>query len=145
LLLYICFCQQFKCCCKIVPDKYLISCSDTWVNWHRAWLWDPKWRRDLFVWAKLVDALLRYFNFICYLLVTTLRFGNMITHKSSLSCRLTRWLCKQMLVLSPVLNGNLLAWVWKSWAPPKVIVWQLLQDRLRTRQNLFMRRVILNI
>jgi hypothetical protein len=38
----------------------------------------------------------------------------------------------------------LLARVWKSWAPSKVIVfsWQLLQNRVPTRQNLFKRRVI---
>ncbi|GAU20655.1 hypothetical protein TSUD_230690 [Trifolium subterraneum] len=43
-------------------------------------------------------------------------------------------------------NGadSLLARVWKSWAPSKVIVfsWQLFQDRVPTRQNLLRRRVI---
>ncbi|MCH80513.1 putative non-LTR retroelement reverse transcriptase, partial [Trifolium medium] len=40
---------------------------------------------------------------------------------------------------------SLLSRVWKSWAPSKVIVfsWQLLQDRVPTRQNLLKRRVIM--
>ncbi|GAU43075.1 hypothetical protein TSUD_194290 [Trifolium subterraneum] len=40
--------------------------------------------------------------------------------------------------------NSLLTRVWKSWAPSKVIVlsWQLLQDRVPTRQNLLRRRVL---
>ncbi|GAU25672.1 hypothetical protein TSUD_265990 [Trifolium subterraneum] len=40
-------------------------------------------------------------------------------------------------------QNSLLTRVWKSWAPSKVIVfsWQLLQDRVSTRQNLLRRRV----
>ncbi|GAU18667.1 hypothetical protein TSUD_125000 [Trifolium subterraneum] len=51
-----------------------------------------------------------------------------------------------MLTSGVVHNGvdSLLARVWKSWAPSKVIVfsWQLLLDRVPTRQNLLRRRVI---
>jgi hypothetical protein len=41
----------------------------------------------------------------------------------------------------------ILAKVWKSWEPSKVIVlsWQLLQNRILSRQNLFQWRVITNI
>ncbi|GAU11500.1 hypothetical protein TSUD_344900 [Trifolium subterraneum] len=47
-------------------------------------------------------------------------------------------------VVSPEVSDQVLAKVWKSWVPSKVIVfsWQLLQDRIPSRQNLFRRNVI---
>jgi hypothetical protein len=46
-------------------------------------------------------------------------------------------------VVSNVLD-SLLVKVWKSWVPSKMIVfsWQLLQDKVLTRQNILKRRVI---
>ncbi|MCI03802.1 hypothetical protein A2U01_0024843, partial [Trifolium medium] len=47
-------------------------------------------------------------------------------------------------VQSSVVSNKALTKVWKSLAPSKVIAfsWQLLQDRIPTRQNLFRRHVI---
>jgi hypothetical protein len=44
----------------------------------------------------------------------------------------------------PGTNSVILARVWDSWAASKVIIfsWQLLQDRVPTRQNLCTRRVL---
>ncbi|MCI06379.1 pantothenate synthetase, partial [Trifolium medium] len=49
-----------------------------------------------------------------------------------------------VIVASHVVPDQVLAKVWKSWEPSKVIVFslQLLQDRILTRQNLFRRKVI---
>ncbi|GAU22757.1 hypothetical protein TSUD_129690 [Trifolium subterraneum] len=45
-------------------------------------------------------------------------------------------------VVMPEVSSLILAKVWKSWAPSKVIVfsWQLLQNRIASRQNLFRRK-----
>jgi hypothetical protein len=50
-------------------------------------------------------------------------------------------------VAPPEVPNIILAKLWKSWAPSKVIVfsWQLLQNRIPSRQNLLRRRVITDI
>jgi hypothetical protein len=50
-------------------------------------------------------------------------------------------------VQSAVVSGQVLTKIWKSWLPSKAIAfsWQLLQDMISTRQNLFSRHVIKNL
>ncbi|GAU30019.1 hypothetical protein TSUD_161050 [Trifolium subterraneum] len=110
-----------------------------WVE--GQWLWDLRWRRDLFVWEpNLLESL------------------NEIMDRSTISTTNDSWCWKHdpsgcysvkpnFLALSrsttdevifSVEEHRLLPKVWKTWAPSKVAVfyWQLLQDRLPTRQNL---------
>ncbi|GAU16879.1 hypothetical protein TSUD_368280 [Trifolium subterraneum] len=110
---------------------------------HGQWLWDFRWRRELSVaefellrnllqvvsqssllrmedsWVWTMDPTGSYSGKSAYLAIT----GVEATHEPN----------------------SLLARVWKSWAPSKVLVfsWQLLQDRVPTKQNLLRRRIFM--
>ncbi|GAU37868.1 hypothetical protein TSUD_22840 [Trifolium subterraneum] len=116
-----------------------------WVE--GQWIWDLRWRRYLFVWElNILESL------------------NEILDRPTISTTNDSWCWKHdpsgcysvksaFLALShsttdevifSVEEQRLLPKVWKTWANSKVAVfsWQLLQDRLPTRQNLWHRGVI---
>jgi hypothetical protein len=120
----------------------------TWVD--GEWVWDLKWRRNLFVWeADLLDDLMRTLNSIQITSTQDIWFWKhdatgIFSVKSAYS---VVDLASRVDIVPPEVSSLILAKVWKSWAPSKVIVfsWQLLQNRIPSRQNLFRRRVITNI
>jgi hypothetical protein len=95
------------------------------------WDWDLKWRRNLFKWELVIlgwsnDSSSIYsaksaYNFL------HLR-TNVVDERSEEIVRL-------------------LSRVWETWSPLKVIVlfWQLLKDKILTRQNIFSRRIIVDL
>ncbi|GAU29855.1 hypothetical protein TSUD_379450 [Trifolium subterraneum] len=132
---------------EVFPRLFLISsqkeCSvlevGRWVS--EVWEWNCKWRRSLFVWeeelADMLDTILTPIQLShsndewrCHH-ATGGRFS-----VSSLYCFLSGS------ILPPIsLNPDFvrdLGFLWKSWAPSKVVVfsWQLLRRRLPTRENL---------
>ncbi|GAU34406.1 hypothetical protein TSUD_217460 [Trifolium subterraneum] len=110
-----------------------------WVDGN--WVWDLRWRRDIFVWElnllkNLLDVLIRspisgaddswcwrhnpsgFFSIkSAYLFICQSISDEVFISKEEL---------------------RLLPKFWKTWPPSKVAVfyWQLLQDRLPTRHNL---------
>ncbi|GAU25614.1 hypothetical protein TSUD_260480 [Trifolium subterraneum] len=108
---------------------------------HGQWLWDFRWKRELsvFEFGLLQDLLLVVTQFPLSGMegswVWTLDPTGNYSVKSA-------YLAITSVEAAPEQN-SLLTRVWKSWAPSKVIVfsWQLLQDRVPTRQNLLRRRV----
>ncbi|GAU51714.1 hypothetical protein TSUD_265630 [Trifolium subterraneum] len=94
-----------------------------WVN--GDWRWDLSWRRELFVWeVGLLDDLLRVLNSyhisdaldICVWKHAT---AGTFTVKSAYSVLVSTL----VVPMAPqVVPGQVLAKVWKSWAPSKVIV-----------------------
>ncbi|MCI19651.1 putative ribonuclease H protein, partial [Trifolium medium] len=117
----------------------------SWVE--GQWVWDLRWRKDLFVLElNLLDSL------------------HEILNRSTISAADDSWFWKhdpigQYSIKSAFLalsrsttyeliffeeEERLLPKVWKTFSPSKVAVfsWQLLQDKLPTRQNLWQRGVI---
>jgi hypothetical protein len=121
----------------------------SWVD--DQWVWDLRWRRDLFVWElNLLDNLLEILN------------------GSPISVAVNSWCWKHdpcglfsiksaYMVIRQSTTDEVSFFadellfppkVWKtSWAPSKVAVffWQLLQDRLSTHHNLWKRGVTTDI
>jgi hypothetical protein len=111
------------------------------------WEWDLKWRRNLFVWEEERRDML--VNILTPIQLTnsndewkcTYSTGGMFS-----VCSLYRYLSG--IIIPPIsLEPDIvsdLGWVWKSWAPSKVIVfsWQLLFRRLPTKVNLAIRGVV---
>lgn len=120
----------------------------TWVD--GEWVCDLKWRRNLFVWeAELLDDLMRALNSIQITDAQDIWFWKydatrIFSVKSAYSIV---ELASRVDVAPPEVPNIILAKLWKSWAPSKVIVfsWQLLQNRIPSRQNLLRRRVITDI
>ncbi|GAU33935.1 hypothetical protein TSUD_357340 [Trifolium subterraneum] len=118
---------------------------DTWVD--GEWVWDLKWRRNLFVWeADLLDELMRTLNSIQ---ITNANDNWFWKHDANgiffvKSAYSVVELASRVDVVMPEVSSLILAKVGKSWAPSKVIVflWQLLQNRISSRQNLFWRKVV---
>jgi hypothetical protein len=106
------------------------------------WHWDFRWRRELSVWEfdQFQVLLAAVANHPLVGATDSWSWRHDPTGTFSVKSAYL------LLTADLVFNGldALLAKVWKSWAPSKVIVfsWQLLQDRVPTRQNLLKRRVI---
>ncbi|GAU49947.1 hypothetical protein TSUD_408420 [Trifolium subterraneum] len=117
----------------------------TWVD--GEWVWDLKWRRVLFVWeVDLLDDLMRTLNSIQITNANDNWFwkhdaNGIFSVKSAYS---VVELDSRVDVAMPEVPSFILAKVWKSWAPSKVIVfsWKLLQNRIPSRPNLFRRKVV---
>ncbi|GAU35216.1 hypothetical protein TSUD_204920 [Trifolium subterraneum] len=116
-----------------------------WVD--DQWVWDLKWRRDLFVWELILLESLH--EILDRSIIYTADDSWCWKHDpcgyysvKSAFFALSR--SRSGEVIFSVEEERLLPKVWKTWAPSKVAVfsWQLLQDRLPTRRNLLQRGVI---
>ncbi|GAU42324.1 hypothetical protein TSUD_25500 [Trifolium subterraneum] len=116
-----------------------------WEN--GQWVLDLVWRRELFVWeVALLEDLLGALN-SCHISHAQDTWVWKHDATSTLSVKSAYTMLESTLgvsVQSSVASSHVLPKVWKSHAPSKVIVfpWQLLQDMISTRQNLFRRHVI---
>ncbi|GAU15735.1 hypothetical protein TSUD_235480 [Trifolium subterraneum] len=117
-------------------------------NWVEGqWVWDLRWRRDLFVWE--LNLLESFREILDRAIISTADDSWYWKHDSSgfysvKSAFLELSRSRDDDATFSVEEERLLPKVWKTWAPTKVAVfsWQLLQDRLPTRQNLWQRGVI---
>ncbi|GAU27401.1 hypothetical protein TSUD_356360 [Trifolium subterraneum] len=109
---------------------------------HGQWEWDFRWKRELSV------AEFNLFQELLHVVTQSLSLGMedswvwTLDPTGSYSVK-SAYLAITSVEVAPEPN-SLLTRVWKSWAPSKVIVfsWQLLQDRVPTRQNLLRRHVL---
>lgn len=121
-----------------------ISAFGRWED--GAWVWDFKWRRNLFVWEEL---LLEFCNFLSSVFWyqtedswgLKLHPSGTYVVKSVYDFLINQELQQQQLSDLEVKAFNCL---WKSHAPLKVVAfsWQLLLDRLPTRLNTFKWKVL---
>ncbi|GAU36466.1 hypothetical protein TSUD_166320 [Trifolium subterraneum] len=121
----------------------LIGDMISWVQ--GEWNWDFRWKREL----SLEEFDLAHDLMQVVTQSPTLGVEDSWVWKYDPSGRFSVRSAYLTLTGSEVVSdpNPLLSRVWKSWAPSKVIVfsWQLLQDRVATRQNLLRRRVIRDI
>lgn len=136
------------------PRLFLVSnCQDgcvvefgSWVE--RVWWWHLQWRRRLFVWEEeLVEELLGFIRLIPSVheedsWVWRGDPSGVFSVKSAYMCLLEG---ESALGAMSDVQVSTLGRLWLSLAPPKVIAfsWQLLLDRLPTRDNLLWRKVII--
>jgi hypothetical protein len=115
-----------------------------------AGVWDLKWRRELFVWeVDLRDELMRDLNFVQIsnaqdIWVWEHESNGIFSVKSAYSVLELAYRAESA---PPTVPSFVLANVWKSGASSKVIVfsWQLLQNKIPSRQNLFRISIITDI
>ncbi|KAK2393020.1 hypothetical protein QL285_055002 [Trifolium repens] len=137
---------------EVFPRLFLVStqkeCSVSevgrWVT--GRWVWDLKWRRNLFVWEEERRDML--VNVLTPIQLSSSKdewkshhvFGGIFSVRS-IYCYLTGIIIPPI-SLEPDLVRNL-SCLWKSFAPSKIIVfsWQLLLHRLPTLVNLARRGV----
>ncbi|GAU32685.1 hypothetical protein TSUD_145590 [Trifolium subterraneum] len=123
----------------------MVGDMGSWVE--GQWIWVFRWRRDLFVWElNLLESLHEILNHSTISTVEDSWFWmhDPSGHYSVKSAFLALSCSTANEVIFSVEEKRLLPKVWKTWAPSNVAVfsWQLLQDRLPTRQNLWKRGVI---
>jgi hypothetical protein len=120
-----------------------------WTNGH--WRWNFEWRRSLFVWEEeLCLRLLGALNAISLSHEDDIwEFGPDREGKYSVKVTYLHLVHKLSPTPFPSLGSvtcRVVAGVWDSWAPSKVVIfsWQALLGRLPTRVNLGRRGVLLN-
>ncbi|MCI07352.1 putative ribonuclease H protein, partial [Trifolium medium] len=136
---------------EVFPRLYNISLQTgstiqemgEWVN--DKWIWHIKWRRIFFTWEEELDRNL--WNLIDVVVITkepdswSYANGGMYTVSANYLYLYKKFRPSSTLGLESI---AVVAQVWGSWAPSKVIVfsWQALLGRLPTRANLAYRRIL---
>ncbi|GAU37584.1 hypothetical protein TSUD_395560 [Trifolium subterraneum] len=118
---------------------------DSWVE--GQWVWELRWRRDLFVWElNILESLHEILNHSTISTADDSWFWkhDPIGQYSVKSAFLAVSRATTDDVIFSVEEERLLLKVWKTLALSKVTVfsWQLLQDKLPTRQNILQRDII---